>query len=187
MDVMIEDLTRAQYYHKKKARGEIKERAGKSHDSALRKMMASQRSHSDPIAATKYPGSSGVSTTNESELTQFYPQSSDSLAAEFKCVVVKIARQLDARDRETIGYLKSEELGPDREEMTGLSMLVELEKAGMFYARDTTNLVKLLEDCGRCDLVNKYLKPYRRKFADDLAPEDSPLDGEDQIVTCTVV
>ena len=175
--VMIEDLTCillcAVYM-----RGTYGEK--KNHDSALRKMMASQSSDSDSIAAVQYPGSSGVSTTNELEPTQFYPQSSDPLAAEFKHVVVKIAKQLNARDRETIGYLESEELGPDREEMTGLSMLMELEKAGMFHARDTTNLVKLLEDCGRLDLVNKYLKPYSRKFADDLAPEDSPLDGEDQ-------
>ena len=140
--------------------------------------MASQNGDidDDSIAMAEYPGSSGASVTNESVLTQRYPQPSDA-DREFKSVVVKIAKQLDASDRETICYLKSEELGPDREKMTALAMLEKLEKAGLFHAQDTANLEKLLEDdCGRCDLVNKYLKPYHRRFA-ALAKEDSPLDG----------
>ena len=138
--------------------------------------MASQ---SDPTA--EYPGSSGASTASDSTLTQPYYQPVDPLNAEFKRVVVNIAKQLDAGNRETIYYFCSETLGPDRDNMSGLSMLMELEKAGLFHARDTGKLAKLLGDCGREDLINKHLEPYRRKFADDLAQEDSPLDGEDHI------
>jgi hypothetical protein len=68
-----------------------------------------------------------------------------------------------------------EKLGPDREKMTGLAMLERLEQAGLFHPKDTTKLKKLLEECDCCDLVNNYLEPYRRKFADNLEKENSPL------------
>jgi hypothetical protein len=143
--------------------------------------MASQNSVDDSIATVEYPDSSGASSaTNESVLTQLYPQPSGA-DGEFRSVIVKIAKQLDARNRETISYLKCEELGPDGEEMSELAMLVKLEKAGLFHAQDTANLEALLGECDRHDLVNKYLKPYRRKLADGLAKENSPLDGEDLI------
>ena len=132
--------------------------------------MASQNSES--------ASDSGVFTTNESALTQPYPQRS-AADGDFRSVIVKIAKQLGAKDRETISYLMSEELGPDREKLTGLGMLMGLEKAGVFHARDTTKLEKLLgPECGRHDLVNKYLKPYLA--SDDLAQKESPLNGEDQ-------
>ena len=127
------------------------------------------------IATVEYPGSSGASATNESVLTQRYPQPSDA-DREFNSVVVKIAKQLDAENLETISFLMREELGPDREKLSGLAIFERLEKEGLFHAQDTANLEKILGECGRRDLVNKHLKPYRRKFADP-AKEDSPLDG----------
>ena len=137
--------------------------------------MASQNCDDDSIATAEYPGSSGASATNESVLTQRYPPSGAD--REFKSVIVKIAKQLDASNRSAISYVMGEKLGPDGDKMTGLDMLAKLEKAGLFHAQDTANLEKLLEDdCDRCDLVNDYLKPYHRKYT-DLAKEDSPLDG----------
>ena len=133
------------------------------------------------IATVEYPGSSGASATNESVLTQRYPPPSDAASSKFKSVIVKIGNQLEPSDRKSISYLKSEELGPNRKKMTGLDMLERLEKAGLFHAQDTANLEELLGECGRYDLINKHLKPYRRKFPGDLAKEDSPLDGGDLI------
>ena len=89
---------------------------------------------------------------------------------------MKIAKQLDTNNLETISYLMREKLGPDRENMTGLAMLERLEKEGLFHAQSTANLEELLEECGRYDLINKHLKPYCRKFAEP-AKEDSPFDG----------
>ena len=137
--------------------------------------MASPNSDYHPTA--EYPGSSGVSTTNESELTQAYPQPGP-LNADFKSLVVKIAKQLSDDDKETIRYLRRSELGPDGSSMTGLNMLDTLEKAGVFHARNIAPLVKLLkDDCGRHDLINDYLEPYRKNHADDRVQEDP---GEDQ-------
>ena len=138
--------------------------------------MASQ---SDDCA--KYPGSgsSGVSTANESELTQAYPQPDPQSDAEFKRLVVKIAKQLGDRDRETISYIHRDELGPDGSSMTGLNMLDKLEKAGVFHAGNIAPLVKLLrDDCGRHDIVNKHLEPYRKNHADHDQVQQDP--GEDQ-------
>ena len=137
--------------------------------------MASQNSDDDSIATAEYPGSSGASATNESVLTQrrYPPSGADR---EFKSVIVKIAKQLDASNRSTISYLMREYLGPDGDKMTGLDMLAKLEKAGLFHAQDTAKLEKLLKDCDRLDLVNDYLKPYHRKYT-DLAKEDSPFNG----------
>ena len=149
-----------------------------SHHSKVTEMA----SQSDPTA--EYPGSSGASTANDSVLTQPYYQPADPSNVEFKSVVVNIAKQLDVGNRETIYYFHDETLGPDGKSMSGLSILMELEKVGLFHAGDTAKLAKLLEDCGRKDLITKYLEPYCRKFADDLAQQGSqPLDGEDHIET----
>ena len=131
--------------------------------------MASQGGECEPT--NEYPSSSSTATANESELTQPYDRSQqDPLDRAFKSMILKIARQLDASNKETICFLYSDQLDPDGKSMSGLSMLDKLEKAGVFHAQNITDLINLLKQCGRLDIVHKYVTPYRKTVHDASEP-----------------
>ena len=71
----------------------------------------------------------------------------------FRRIVVNIAEQLSDEDKEKIRYLYKNKLGGDGSNMTGLAMMEKLHKTGVFLQTNIKPLMKLLEDCGRHDLV----------------------------------
>ena len=83
---------------------------------------------------------------------------------EFRRLLCDLSQKLMETEVTQIEYLKYMHTGTKR---TGIDLLIELEKRGVFSPTDTEPLVKLLEDIKRHDIAKYIRDEYQTKYPDE--------------------
>ena len=82
---------------------------------------------------------------------------------EFRRLLCDISQKLVETEVTQIEYLKYMHTGTRR---TGIELLIELEKRGVFSPTNTEPLVKLLKDIKRHDIAEYIRDEYHTKYPD---------------------